>query len=164
MTSLAQSGAYVLIRDEDGKLITRVIGNVNDKTTPRQLLRKLTNNGADLYVRLHDIAMGKPHVVQMADGSRSEPMIPTLEAQRMASKDLIEFLHGKAVAQTEVKAAEEQAQQMEMIQALSDDELQERVRAALLERSVPGELVPNAPEPAQLEEELLDEDEWEPEE
>lgn len=141
MTKAIQQGAYVLVRDETGKLITRVLGNISDKATPRALLRKLTNNGADLYVRLHDIAMGKPHIVQLADGSTSEPIVPTIETQRAATKDLIEFLHGKAVAQTEVREAEEQAQQMEQIQALSDEELMERVRASLVANSIPGEIV-----------------------
>lgn len=141
MTKAIQQGQYVIVRDESGKLMTRVLGDVTSKSTPRTLLRKMTNNGADLYMRLYDIAMGKAHVVQMSDGLMLEPQVPTLEVQRAASKDLLEFLHGKAVAQTEVKEAEQQAQVMEQIQALSDEELFERARALMQEGAVEAEVI-----------------------
>lgn len=125
MTSKSQFGSLVILRDESGKAIHKVLGGdgVKPKVTARAALRKLTNNGLDLYLRLYDISMGKAHVVKLDDGRETEPMVPSIDVQRQAAKDLIEFMHGKAVAQTEIIKADEQHAEQEQLQAMSDDQL-----------------------------------------
>ena len=50
-------------------------------------------------------------------------IIPSVETQRAAAKDIAEFLHGKAVAQTEVMKAEKENEDVMQYQALSDADL-----------------------------------------
>jgi len=56
---------------------------------------------------------------------------PTVEVQRQAAKDVIEFLHGKAVAQTEVVNAEKEAEDLAQLTALTDEQLADAARPFL---------------------------------
>jgi len=123
MAKITEHPGYVVLREESGRAVTRVIAAGTKKETFRALLNRVTGNGAKLYENLLNIANGEPHVYVLPDGRQSEPVVPSIETQRAANKDLIEFLHGKAVAQTEVVKAEEEAQQVEQLRAMSDDEL-----------------------------------------
>lgn len=128
MTSATKYNNTVVLRDEQGKTITKLIASDKPKETARAAVRRVTNNGVDLYLRLYDIAMGKPHIYREHDASgkvlrESQPVLPSIESQRAAAKDLIEFLHGKAVPQTDVVQAEEQQVALDQLQAMSDDQL-----------------------------------------
>lgn len=109
-------------------------GSIEKATTPvvlnkpvnwRKATRELTNNGLDLIKRLYDISQGAPYRAVLEDGKYTEWEVPTIETQRAAAKDLFEFLHGKAVAQTEVLKAAKESEEVEKYQALSDDALKE---------------------------------------
>lgn len=123
MTSARQRGGLVEIRTENGKALTKVLADKNAKVTGRAIVRALSNNGVDLYAKLYDIAMGKPFVYKMDDGRESQPLFPSLDVQRQAAKDLVELTFGKAVPQTEVIKAELEAQNLEQLEALSDEQL-----------------------------------------
>lgn len=127
-----QRGDLVVIRDEDGNVVHRYYGRSTDtKKTLREYVKQVTNNCFEQVDRLVSISRGEAHIAKLPDGRESEPVVPTIEAQRQAAKDLIELTHGKAVAQTEVVKAEAEAQLAEQVRALSDEELEARVRAAL---------------------------------
>lgn len=127
MSSVTQVGGLVVVRNEEGRATHKVVARgLPPRQTARAALRAMTNNGLDLYARLVDIANGKPHVFRYEKDGRefeSEVLVPSLDLQRQTAKDLLEFLHGKAVPQTELVAAEEQQQQMEQMAALSDEQL-----------------------------------------
>lgn len=128
---LEKRGRFITLREEDGRLMQRVLDPGTKRETWRSVLRKMTDNGFEQFVVLREISLGSPFQVELEDGTMSQPMIPSLETQRAAAKDIIEFLHGKAVAQTEVTAAEQDAMSMEQVRALSDEELTARVVEAL---------------------------------
>lgn len=128
MTSATKYNNTVVLRDEQGRTITKLISSDKPKETARAAVRRVTNNGVDLYLRLYDIATGKPHIYREYDANgkvlrESQPVLPSIESQRAAAKDLIEFLHGKAVPQTDVVQAEEQQVALDQLQAMSDDQL-----------------------------------------
>lgn len=125
MAKITKHQGVVVMRDTDGRITAKALskdGKVSVETF-RTLLNRATNGGMEMYENLLNIARGHAHVFQLPDGRESEPVIPTLEMVRNANKDLIEFLHGKAVAQTEVMAAEKEARNVEQLRAMSDEEL-----------------------------------------
>lgn len=123
--TIHEQGPFILARDVDDKLVARVMKSdkVSSKNSWRAALRALTNNGNDLYATLINISRGVPHVPILPDGSEGEPITPSIESMRQAAKDLIEFLNGKAVPQTEVVKAEEQGAELDKMRAMSDMEL-----------------------------------------
>lgn len=133
-----RNGAIVA-HDPEGRMVGRVF--TKDFKTPRAswraALRQLTDNGNDLYAVLLNIARGVPYSAQLPDGRKTEPVVPSIESMRQAAKDLIEFLDGKAVPQTEVIKAEEQSSELERLRAMSDEDLL---------RVIEGELVKGPPE------------------
>ena len=134
-------GSFVVLRDASGRDVEKVLDRgESTRETWRQMLRKMTDNGIEQFTILREISRGTPFVARLPDGRETEPQVPTLETQRQAAKDLIEFMHGKAVAQTEVMKAEEEAQAMEQIRALSDEELKQRVAKALEAQRAPSAL------------------------
>lgn len=120
-----ETAAHLTVRDEDGKVISRVLRKKDEssRTSWRNALRQMTNNGQDLYLILYNIAKGTPYIPRLEDGREMEAIIPSIEAQRQAAKDLIEFLDGKAVQQTEVVKAEEQTKELDRLRAMSDEDL-----------------------------------------
>ncbi len=108
----------------------------------RDAIRKrVGDDGGKLWDTLADIAEGKPWCaeIQLPNGqiARSEPQIPTTSDRRHAAVALGEFLFGKAVPQTEVLKAEEAAQELAEVRALTDEELHAKVRAIYAGRSLP---------------------------
>lgn len=108
------------------------------KQTYRDLLRKITNNGADQFEVMTAISKGEAFTPtrRMPDGTvqYGEPIVPSVTNMMMASQWLIEYLHGKAVVQTEVSAAEAEAQYSEQVRALSDAELEGQIIELLAEK------------------------------
>ena len=123
MTSVKNLNGVVVVSNEQGEPLARVLMKGDQKKTALAIMRQLTNNGLDLYLRLHDIGMGKAHVVKLPDGRETAPMVPSFDTQRQALKELIEFMHGKAVPQTEVVKAMQQQSEAEQISALTEDQL-----------------------------------------
>jgi hypothetical protein len=110
-------------------------------TNWRGWLRKNTKNGAEIHEILLEIARGQPKTVTLLDGKQAT-IVPTAEVRARVAIHLDEMLHGKAVTQNEQQRAEREASALQAVQALSDQALEERVKAALL----------RAPEALQLEE------------
>lgn len=130
--TLTTQGGKVVERDEKGRVVNAVVvPSVPSLKNWRKFARELTDNGASLLVRLNDIAHGKPFRAVRDDGTESEWEVPALETQRAAAKDLFEFIHGKAVAQTEVLAAEKATEDVEQYKALSDEALAAAARPFL---------------------------------
>jgi hypothetical protein len=134
VASMTRQGNLVVLRDKDGRVVqdeyqqakaavlpTRKADKL-DAYTWRHFLRKMTNGGDDLLLNMIALANGIPHSVTH-NGQESTPVIPSPEVRRAANMDLITLLHGKAVAQTEVIAAEKEASEAAQYQAMSDDAL-----------------------------------------
>ncbi len=120
---LKREGRYAVLRDSKGNLVTKVIAKKDDRENWRAVLRRLTNNGQDQFERLVAISMGEPFVAKLDDGRQSEPIIPTIMNQQLAAQFLIEQMHGKAVAQTEMRKAEAETKLVEQFRSMSDAEL-----------------------------------------
>jgi hypothetical protein len=136
-------GAFLVLRDSEGKRLAKAIDSGNTRKSWRGLLKDLTNNGIEQFTILRELSLGTPTYATLPDGRQSEPVIPSAEVRRAAARDLLEFLHGKPVAQTEVAHAEAETRLMEQVQALSDAELEARVRNLLGDGD--GEVVDAAP-------------------
>lgn len=131
---VAIQGEVLVERDEQG-LVTRkapapepkmpVLANV------RRQVRHMTRGGLDAYQVLINIMSGHPQKVKLPDGTESDWIVPTIETQRAAAKDIIEFLDGKAVAQTEVMKAEKEGEDVDQYRAMSDEALREAATSFL---------------------------------
>jgi hypothetical protein len=126
---LVQQGQIAVIRDDKGTVVAHapLLPAKSRKETWRAALRRLTNNGADLHATLYNLSQGTPLTYTLPDGRTSEPIIPSPEVMRAAAVNLIEFLHGKAVAQSEVTKAEEDSVRLDQLSAYSDEELRKIV-------------------------------------
>lgn len=132
MSKVEQRGKYAVLRDSNGKLRTKVAGDITKtRTTWRAFVRKLTNNGEDQFEVLIKLSKGEPIQYKHPTTGEIAVAVPGVEVMRQAAKDVIEFLHGKAVAQTEVSKAEEEAVHQEKLRALSDQQLLELARPIL---------------------------------
>jgi hypothetical protein len=128
---VAVQGGVLVERDEKDN-VTRVATPPEPRMPAlknwRRQVRQMTDNGLDAFKVLINIMNGQPQKVTLPDGKESDWIIPTLETQRAAAKDVIEFINGKAVAQTEVLAAEKESEEVDQYRAMSDADL----RAAAL--------------------------------
>lgn len=136
-TKVTTHGAFVVLRDAKGNRLARATAQETPRKSWRSLLREITDNGVEQFTILRELSLGKALVTTLPNGQESEPVIPSAEVRRAAARDLLEFLHGKPVAQTEVAHAEAETRLLEQVQSLTDAELEARVRD-LLER---GEVV-----------------------
>lgn len=138
---LNRQGNAMVVRDADQPTRPVVAAQILPKDaarkTWRSFLKRLTNNGEDLFANIHNIAQGQPFSVTLPDGTMSEPRIPTPEVRLQANMHLLEFLFGKAVAQTEVVKAEEQSQEIAQIEAMSDADLKALVLPYLQRADTP---------------------------
>lgn len=128
MTKTTEQGDLIVIRDSKGNVVGKLMKGGTSKETFRALVRKLTNNGYDIIATMKDIMDGKPFVAKLDDGRTMEPQVPSPDTRRQAAQFMWEQLHGRAVDQTKVIAAEEQAQGMEQFNAMSESELLEWLR------------------------------------
>lgn len=155
--TITQQGGVLVQRDAEGKIVEKVkapIATVEGRQSPdarrsfRNALYKMTDGGVDNLKKLIALRDGVPSSVTLPDGRVVPGETPTPEVQRAAAMNLHEMLHGKAVAATEVRKAEQEAEDMEQYRAMSDADL---AKAAIpyLERvkrngqkAVEGEVLP----------------------
>ncbi len=90
--------------------------------------------------RLHDIlanfAEGKAWMATLPDGRSTAPILPSSTDSLKAAMFLHEALHGKAVAQTEIIKAEQEAKDFEAVRALDDDALEAEAARIIQARKV----------------------------
>lgn len=99
--------------------------------TWRKALSKLTNGGKDMQLVLIDLMHGNAYTPRIYDANgkelphvRCEPIIPTPEVRRASAMNLHEMLHGKAVAETEVRTSEREAEKKLQLESMSEAQLQ----------------------------------------
>lgn len=121
---ITKHGNATVLRDETGKRIARSLEPVRAAAW-RDIIGQMTNNGADLLVRMMAIAQGLPFTPEGEDeeGRKPRQMIPTIDQQLHAQQLLWEYQHGKAVPQTEVVKAMDAAVEAEQYKAMTDEEL-----------------------------------------
>lgn len=142
MTKTTEQGDLVVIRDSKGNVVGKLMKGGTSKETFRALVRKLTNNGYDIIATMHDIMKGVPFVAVLPDGRQMEPQVPSPDTRRQAAQFMWEQLNGRAVDQTRVVEAEEQAQGMAQFDAMSESQLEEYIRQQDAKRSLPEDTEP----------------------
>lgn len=75
-------------------------------------------------------------MAELADGRCSAPVLPSSDIRLRAAMFLHESLYGKAVAQTEIQRAEQEAKEFEAVRALDDDALEAEAFRILEARKV----------------------------
>ncbi len=85
---------------------------------------------------LADLAEGKAWMAELPDGRCCAPVLPSSDVRLRAIMFLHEALYGKAVAQTEIQKAEQEAKDFEAVRALNDDELELEAAKILEARKV----------------------------
>lgn len=133
MLPLKRQGKHLTLRTEKGviKAHATVQRAEARPETWRRALSRLTNGGRDIQEVLIDLMHGNGYTPRIFDRDgnedttrRCEPVIPTPEVRRMAAMNLHEMLHGKAVAETEVRASEREAEKKLQLESMSDEQLQ----------------------------------------
>ncbi len=137
------------ITSRDGRKVQRAAANIINW---REWMRKNTRNGAEIHEILLALARGTPKRVKLLDG-KTTVIVPTAEVRARVAIHLDEMLHGKAIGQNLQQRAEREAGALAAVQALSDEALADRARAALLRASQPEE---NALPPGESEAELVE--------
>jgi predicted CopG family antitoxin len=140
------------MRNSKGEIVSKTYTKDRDgkpkgkRESFRELIVKLTNNGQDQLEVLMAISRGQAitPTLTLPDGTiqYGEPVVPNATVMAQASKDLIEMMHGKAVAQTEVMKAAAESRHVEQARALSNSELEGQLIEALAERgkiTLPGD-------------------------
>lgn len=132
---ISVQGEALVKRDESGKVTAFArppkTPDIPKITNWRRQARDVTDNGLDMLRVLINIANGEPCKTKLPDGSETDYIVPTLELRRQAAKDVWEFIHGKAVAQTEVLHAEKEAEDTAQYAAFSDAQLMEAAKPFL---------------------------------
>lgn len=98
----------------------------------RQRLR--AKIGDRLEEILLELAEGRAWVPTLPDGQITDPVVPSSDVRLRAALALKELMDGKAVPQTEIVKAEQEAQDLEAVRALSDAELEAEARKILESR------------------------------
>jgi hypothetical protein len=94
----------------------------------RTAIAQKTRGGEEIIEAWRDLMLGKPWVPVLPDGREAPPQIPSGETRYRAACELADRLWGRSVPETEiVKAERAQA----ALRALSDEELERRVRSTL---------------------------------
>lgn len=126
---VSRQGNKLVLRDANGKIVSAAARPARQSPeTWRRFLLRVTDNGQLIYERLVDLALGKPFRIEKPDGSVVAET-PTFEVQRAAAMNLLEMMHGKAVAQTEVVKAEKEAVKDAQLRSMSTAQLTDIVRA-----------------------------------
>jgi hypothetical protein len=120
-----------VVRDRHGEPVHALAPPRARPETLRRAIHRLTDGGQLLLETHLNIALGRPFTVKMPDGSMSTPEIPTAETRRAANLDILQFGFGKAVAQTEVVKAEQEAEDVEQYRAMSNEALRDAARPFL---------------------------------
>jgi hypothetical protein len=133
---ITAQGPVLVKRDENNRVVGRATMPAMMRpnlTHWRKLARDCTDNGMDMLRVLINIANGHPQKTKLPDGTESDWVVPSIETQRTAAKDVFEFMHGKAVAATEMMKVEQDAEDLAQYTALSDADI-EAAAAPFLER------------------------------
>ncbi len=107
---------------------------------------------------LADLAEGKAWMADLPDGRCSAPVLPSSDIRLRAIMFLHEALHGKAVAQTEIAKAEQEAKEFESIRALDDNTLEAEAFKILEARKVERRMLDQGSTIAEYTEELTIDD------
>ena len=102
-------------------------------------------DGEVIWRGILSIAEGKAWVPQLPDGREGPPQIPTAADRHAAYRYLADALFGRPTSQEKIAEAEKAAAENQDLHALTDDELEAKVRQALMEGSVLGEVVKKEP-------------------
>lgn len=128
-------------KTSDGRPMSFEVAPKAKKETWRRALSKLTDNGKLLDDVLLNLAAGNAYTAKLPDGRESAPIVPSPEVRRAAAIDILHMIRGKPVSQTEVMAAEKEAEELEKYSAISDADLLAAVKdLPYLERVVDKEL------------------------
>lgn len=125
-TTLTVQGGTLVKRDADtGDVVSKAapVPGAALKHNARAMLRKVTDGGMDQLATLHAISQGLPWRAELPDGQHTDWIVPTTAERLQASQTLWEYLHGKAVAQTEVLKAVQESEDVAQYQAMSDEQL-----------------------------------------
>lgn len=145
--SMEKSGPFAVVRDAEGRIVHRHLDRGGPRKNWKHYARLRSNDGADMLDIIERIARGEAMQteVTLPTGEKvlSEPQVPNVSTMLEAAKSYFEFVHGKAVAATEVVKAEEEAEAMARLKSMSDEELERLVRVEEEAQLVDGE-----PEPA----------------
>lgn len=130
----------VVVRDERDRIVKATPVTASGLSHPdkkvrhqhwRIALRSADVTGIDCILELKNLAMGVPFRSELPDGTHTEWQVADPSVRRQALKDLIEFQFGKAVAATEMVAAEKEAEDLEAYRAMSDEQLMDLARPYL---------------------------------
>lgn len=120
---------FIPLRDSKGNLVAKAIEKTNKKETVRSIIGRMTNNGEALLLNMLKLANFTPITVKGADGTElAEPLVATPAVALEANKWLLEQFAGKAIAQNEVDRSAAESAIIDQLRALSDDELEQRVK------------------------------------
>lgn len=133
MLPLKRQGNHLTLRTDKGVIKAHATVQRADAKpeTWRRALSRLTAGGKDIHEVLIDLMHGNGYTPKLFDKDgkeitdrQCEPIIPTAEVRRQAAMNLHEMLHGKAVAETEVRASEREAEKKLQLESMSDEQLQ----------------------------------------
>lgn len=98
----------------------------------RKAIRQLfPDGGVELYKILLDLARGEAYVPKLPDGRTGDPIVPTPDVRLRAATELAHTLNGRPVTQGEILKAEADDSEVASVRALSDADLNERVKGLL---------------------------------
>lgn len=131
-----EQNGVVVARDEKNNVVAKAsplptapLAKNGKVESWRSQMRRVTNGGMDALLHIANVARGNPvRSVRPDTGEYTDWEVPTIAEQMDASKWLAEFMLGKAVAQTEVMRAEEEASDHAQYAAMSDEALAEAAR------------------------------------
>ena len=95
---------------------------------------RVGGRGERIFDTLADLMEGKVIVPRADDGRMMEPIVPTPATMLQAAMYLGDMMFGKATSQTEQVASEQEAARHAMLNAISDEDLERRVRERLLNK------------------------------
>lgn len=119
------------------RTIERFLGKpkaISRKTWREALRNAVGPSGERLWSMMLELAEGRawrPTWQENGVEHVGEPVVPTSGDRLAAMRELAHMLFGKPVPQTEAANAEHEAREVEAARALTDAELEARVRAAL---------------------------------
>ena len=119
------------------RTIERFLGKpkgISKKTWREALRNSVGPSGERLWSMMLELAEGRawrPTWLENGVEHVGEPVVPTSADRLAAMRELAHMLFGKPVPQTEASQAEADAREVEAARALTDAELEARVRAAL---------------------------------
>lgn len=117
------------IRDSKGNLVAHAVEKTSKKESLRSIIGRLTGNGETLILNMVRLANFTPIAIKLPDGTElAEPLVPTPAVALEANKWLAEQYGGKAVTQNEVDRTATENAIVEQLRALSDEELEQKVR------------------------------------